>query len=116
MTRMKRCLLLLLAITICVSIGLAQKPAPRASSVSSSKPDPKSWVEFSSPEGRFSILFPGTPIRNHDPIDTRAGSVPVHTYTVPSDAAVYVVCYSDMPGGIASPDLTTRMLDGGRDR
>jgi TonB family protein len=76
----------------------------------------KVWKEFKSPEGRFSILLPETPLKNDDPIETRVGNVPTHTYFVFEDTSVYIILYADMPAGRPDPGQTKPMLDAGRDR
>jgi hypothetical protein len=65
------------------------------------------WKPFSSQEGRFRILMPGTPMQDKTPVNTRAGSIPVNVFAVVRPEAFYLVAYSDFPKAITldSPEV-----------
>ena len=73
------------------------------------------WGPFSSPEGNFSILMPGTPSHATNAVNTAVGTIDMHMYSRElGNNTAYAVIYSDYPEFItrASPD---KVLDGGRD-
>ncbi len=64
------------------------------------------WKEFSSQEGGFKVLLPGTPTQTKDKVNTRNGSIPTNVFVVGrQNEAVYVVGYADFPKNIS---LTSR--------
>ena len=91
-------------------------PVQFASQTSRQEGNSTTWKEFSSIEGRFSVLLPGTPSLDVTQIDTRAGQVPNYAYALATDAAVFVIMYSDMPAYSSEPARQREMLDAGRDR
>ena len=99
---------LLVALLACSVI--AQDPPPAAREYS-----PNTWKEFTSKEGRFSVLFPGTPTKNDRNLDTPAGPVPTHGFLVQSDVSVYYLSYSEFPNvGRLTPQDQKEMLDSSR--
>lgn len=76
---------------------------------------PVAWREFSSVEGNFAVMMPGTPAYEKKDTATAVGPIDMHMFTlnIKRDAA-YIVMYSDYPEIVtkAPPD---RILDGGRD-
>jgi hypothetical protein len=58
----------------------------------------KNWKRFSSDEGKFSVLFPGTPEGTNDLIKTSFGEIRMQTFFVWSDIQTeYAVNYNDNP-------------------
>jgi hypothetical protein len=58
----------------------------------------KNWKRFSSDEGKFSVLFPGTPEATNDLIKTSFGEIRMQTFFVWSDIQTeYAVNYNDNP-------------------
>lgn len=56
------------------------------------------WKPFSSPEGGFRVLMPGTPIPGKDNVNTQSGSIPINFFVaVRPEEAFYVVAYADFP-------------------
>jgi hypothetical protein len=53
------------------------------------------WKEFSSPEGKFKVLFPGAPKSETRP----AGPLTLKAHAVELRDGVYVVSYADLPPG-----------------
>ena len=72
------------------------------------------WQEFSSPDGNFAVLMPGTPSYEKQNQSTALGPIDMHMFTlnIRRDAA-YMIMYSDYPEIVtrAKPD---DLLDGGR--
>jgi hypothetical protein len=60
------------------------------------------WKEFSSEEGRFSILIPRIPIQTTETSETNVGEIDQHVFTTIHESITYVVSYSKYP-----QDLTT---------
>jgi hypothetical protein len=72
----------------------------------SSGPNQPSWQEYTNAEGRFHVLFPGTPTRDTVPPPSRlkAGSKPrVVSFTAGTPDATYSVALEDF-GGSESPE------------
>jgi len=76
---------------------------------------PAAWQEFSSADGNFAVLMPGTPSYEKKNSTTALGPIDMHMFTlnIKRDAA-YLIMYSDYP------EIVTRakpedLLDGGRD-
>jgi len=44
-----------------------------------------SWKKFSSPEGRFSVWFPGTPEETTKPLHNLIGEIEAHSFAVKAD-------------------------------
>lgn len=75
-------------------IALTQPPIQVAQSI---------WKPFSSTEGNFSILMPGTPNQAQETINTEIGSVNLNQFIVERpDEARYVVAYLDVPGNLTT--------------
>ncbi|MBK1987830.1 hypothetical protein A0J48_009810 [Sphaerospermopsis aphanizomenoides BCCUSP55] len=57
------------------------------------------WKKFSSPEGKFSILMPGTPTESKQKVNTKNGTVEVNLFTIErqQDEVKYTVAYIDYP-------------------
>jgi hypothetical protein len=70
------------------------------------------FKEFSSPEGRFKVEFPGTPKKTNQ----QAAGIKMTTYTVEEKNGAYVVAFADapIPSGETEAQLRKR-LDGARD-
>jgi hypothetical protein len=60
------------------------------------------WQPFSSTEGSYTVLLPGTPTEENRDVNTQAGSIPVNTrYVVRQNEAFYGVAYSDFPENLS---------------
>ena len=93
------------------SKGVAEKPSPPAH-----KHESQAWKEFSSAEGRFSILFPGTPKSETITENTKLGPVDLRMFYLDTAVAAYMVAYADIPVDPTSHDDVKRLLDAGRDK
>jgi hypothetical protein len=78
------------------------------------------WKPFSSQEGGFRVLLPGTPSQNKDNVNTQVGSIPVNLFFVDRPEAFYGVAYADFPGNTpinsnelnqALPQLASKYID-----
>lgn len=71
---------------------------------------PVHWREFSSPEGRFSVLMPGTPAaETRTPKDQ---PIELHMFTVDQGSKAFMASYFDLAPSSVLPDA---ILDGARD-
>lgn len=68
------------------------------------------WAKFSSPEGRFSILMPGQPLRDDQSKNTQVGKVVMHFFTARSEGGIFIVAFTDYAMGDVK-----RELDANRD-
>ncbi len=100
MKHLTRYSLLFTIFICCAGFSMAQNGKPPRGEVvtsrSSPENDPKSWKEFSSTEGRFTILFPGVPTEAVQPLDSPYGKVDQHGFILKT-SAYYVVTYTDYP-------------------
>ena len=90
-------------------------PASRSSqSESSAKPESvQNWKEYSSVEGGFSVLFPGTPTLHTQEIEAAPGvqfELRIHKV---SNFAEYSVMYADYPIAVGDPGVAKEVLDRG---
>ena len=81
-----------------------------AANAHAQQPQVAQWPRFSSPEGRFSILLPGRPLREDQTKETPVGRVEMHIFTSRTEGGIYVVAYADYAFGDAK-----RELDANRD-
>ena len=77
--------------------------------------DPKSWKAFSSPEGQFTVLMPGTPKEEIQYKQTELGQIEIHLFVLQSSGAAYITSYADFPITATTPEMVEKMLDGARD-
>lgn len=105
-------LLAIIAIGSLICSGQDKPSAPKNQVIP--KDDPAAWKEFSSSEGGFSVLLPGTPIQRIDQVDTRRGKISIVGYVLKTDGAVYFASYSDFVMNSGNPEDAKRLLDGGR--
>jgi TonB family protein len=95
-----QCLLVLTLFVSCASTALAQNGAQRPGEIVTARPwpeySPESWKEFSSKEGRFTILFPGVPQENTHQFDSVYGKL-AETSFILKTFAYYGVAFSDFP-------------------
>jgi hypothetical protein len=82
------------------SLSFAQDNKPQSNEIVTSRPSPEyfpeSWKEFSSKEGRFTLLFPGVPVKNTHHLETPFGKIEEHSFMMKT-FAYYGVAYSDFP-------------------
>ncbi|MBN1811315.1 MAG: hypothetical protein JXA14_05735 [Anaerolineae bacterium] len=70
-----------------------------------------SWKEFTSEEGRFSILLPRTPRQTTETVDTPVGEIDERSFTVIHGSITYIVSYSDYPQNVLSAGDPQAILD-----
>jgi hypothetical protein len=73
------------------------------------------WKEFSSSEGAFSILMPGTPTEQIRTVKKLSGPVNVHMFLVEEGDVAYAVAYSDHPDTFVQERTPDLILDDVRD-
>jgi hypothetical protein len=78
-------------------------------------PQTVDWQKFASNDGRFTVLFPGTPKNETKDVETDAGKVSVHMFYVEYKETAYVAMYTDFPVE-AKDEGIEAALDSGRDR
>jgi TonB family protein len=80
--------------------SVAQDTKPQPGEIITARPSPEyfpeSWKEFSSNEGRFTLLFPGVPAKNTHQLDTPYGKIEEHSFILKT-FAYYGVAFSDFP-------------------
>lgn len=62
------------------------------------------WKEFTSEEGRFSILMPRTPRQTVETVDTPVGEIDEYAFTVIHGNITYIARYSDYPRNVLTND------------
>ena len=72
--------------------------------------NPVSWKEYSSAEGRFSILFPGTPKEETQSLDVQGAKFELHIHKLKAFAE-YGVIYADYAIPVDDPEVAKRVLD-----
>lgn len=73
------------------------------------------WEKFSSSEGAFSILMPGTPTQQVRTAKTSSGSIDAYMFLVEYRDVAYMVAYSDYPNPMIQESTPKLILDGARD-
>jgi hypothetical protein len=71
-----------------------------------------SWKEYSSAEGRFSILFPGTPKEEVQSVDIQGGQFKIHILNLKA-LSEYGVIYADYPIPVGDSNVAKQVLDSG---
>lgn len=66
---------------------------------------------FTSEEGGFSILMPGTPAKEIVNIDTEVGIIPVHSFKSINEHILYSISYSDYPDWYFEEEDATEFLE-----
>ncbi|MHC4743786.1 MAG: hypothetical protein ACYS8Z_17865, partial [Planctomycetota bacterium] len=72
----------------------------------------KPFEEFSSPEGRFTVMMPGEPKRQVRTEHTMVGPINMVIYTAESRKSAFVVSYADYPEQMVREANLKDMLDG----
>ncbi len=72
------------------------------------------WQEFSSPEGNFAVLMPGSPSHEIKQVKTALGALDMHMFSREIRRSAYIIIYSDYPE-IITRAPADKVLDGGRD-
>jgi hypothetical protein len=69
----------------------------------------QSWKEYSSNEGKYSVLMPGTPTNQTRNMNTPTGSITLYASALENNDTGYVVTYNDIPESL-SQVLTPELL------
>jgi len=89
-----------------------QQESPVAQTTES---NPKTWKEFTSKEGFFSILLPGTPVQQVQRVGSQVEPLVYFSYTLQTETHAYYVAYVDFPEVPNDVRGIIKILDGGRD-
>jgi len=73
------------------------------------------WSEFSSAEGAFSVLMPGTPTEETQTEETEMGGIDVHSFTFEEGGVAYLVGYNVFPAAVIEAADPDALLDGACD-
>jgi hypothetical protein len=77
--------------------------------------DNSAKVEFTSPEGDFTVTFPGEPQSSATPVPLPDGSkLSMTTYTVERGDGAFIIAVADYPANLVNAD-TKAVLEGARD-
>ncbi|MEH1918645.1 hypothetical protein [Nostoc sp.] len=97
----------------------ARQPKPRVAVVKPtvSQPVQPQWKLYTPPDGRFTILMPGSPNRNTEYQKTYMGEIALEIFVAqpPKQQVAYIVAYNDFPysyGQMADPQA---VLNNARD-
>lgn len=78
-------------------------------------PEESSWEEYASTEGRFSVLLPGNPSEKVETMNTAAGPIDLHLFSVHGNDFEYSLAYNDYPDSLIQDVGPDAMLDRVRD-
>lgn len=100
-----------LLLTFAFSVTAQDPPAPAKGNT------PDTWKEFTSKEGKFRVLLPGTPQQQDRVLQTPIGAVKTHDFFLQSDVSAYYLSYAEFPNvGALTPQENKEMLDSSRNR
>jgi hypothetical protein len=117
-----RTLVLIAIITIVSFPSLSQEGGKPSSPIAPQEPpppaveyNPSAWKVFSSSEGRFTIMFPGTPTEKNNSSNITGGRVANHEFTLKT-TAFYGISYTDFPVDVEQEAaIRKQILDAVRD-
>lgn len=112
--RITRIALLVIALTTSTFSCFAQTGTSSATPPPAAEYNPKAWKEFSSAEGRFSVLLPSVPTERVELHDSPVGKLEVHNFTLRTFAE-YGVMYVEYPPNIEEEGNVRAFLDNIRD-
>jgi hypothetical protein len=122
MTRYSTCGLLFSLLIFVSSAGFcfaqansaSTTPPPQVPPSTAAEYGSQAWKEFTSTDGRFTILFPGSSREETRPLDTPVGKFELHIHKLHTFAE-YSVMYADYPPPISDddPEVARRVLDNG---
>lgn len=102
------CLLFTLSFGCVAQAGAQDSPAVN-------EYDSKAWKEFSSRDGGFSVLLPGTPVAHTQTSEYDGGKVEAHVFAWRGTYSGYGVTYFDVPRGGDGTKTASDFLAGGVD-
>ncbi len=119
---MKRLAILITLLVLFVTSAVAQRPptltdddieSPKTKTEEKGKPTSASlpvgkadsaWTEFSSPEGGFSVKWPGKPLEKSQKVDTDSGQLDQKMFALEKNGVGYGVVYFDLPAPVRSAE------------
>ena len=78
------------------------------------QPESGTWVKVAPANSGFSVLIPGKPAEQAQPVAGHQG-LENHLLTLETEIGGYVVSYLEFPDDVTDPDLIKLMLDRGRE-
>src|SRR4030042_4579780 len=72
------------------------------------------WKEFSSANGKFSVMMPGEPQEQHETVKTAVGPVDLYMHILDVGTSAYIVGYSDYPEDLIKNSEVNILLEGAR--
>lgn len=75
----------------------------------------QSWKEYSSADGQYSVLMPGTPTEKMQNRNTAAGDITAHAALLDKTPVVYMVMYNDYPEQVMQGGSPSQILENARD-
>lgn len=116
MKYLARLSLLLLVPLACGISCLAQdsKQSIEPSTSSTAEHNLDSWKEFLSPEGHFTVSFPGIPQEQYQPLNLQSSQIDMHRYRFSTSNVIYVITYVDYSYPLENPDTVKTYLDSTR--
>lgn len=113
--------LVLLAALLAACGGGAPEPTA-APAGPTPTPDPLAgWIDYSAPDGSFTVRLPGEPDVEEQTVPTEAGDIQVTMYLFENDDRAVILGHNEFPAAIAEliaggdDAIIQSMLDGGRD-
>jgi hypothetical protein len=103
----KKIILLSVLVSLNFITVLAQEPAVV-------HPESSPWVKASPPNSGFSVLIPGKPVEQAQPVEGHPG-LESHILTLDTALGGYVVLYLELAEDITDPEQIKLMLDKGRE-
>jgi hypothetical protein len=73
------------------------------------------WKSFSPKDAAFSILFPGPPTEQKNPVKTPSGTIDIYLCEVVTTEGKYVVSWSEFPADSIKPNTEDQRLNNARD-
>jgi hypothetical protein len=102
----KKTILLSVFVSLSFITALAQEPAVV-------HPESSPWVKAAPPNSGFSVLIPGKPAEQAQPVEGHQG-LENHLLTLETEIGGYVVSYLEFADEVTEPDLVKAILDRGR--
>ena len=78
------------------------------------KKEKEPLIEYSSDQGRFSVLMPGNPKKDTHSIQSPIGTIVLYSFSVEKADIVYTVAYIDYPGSAVKRMDPDQLLDNAR--
>jgi hypothetical protein len=98
-----------------LAVALAGAGAAMATATAETPPGERAWKDFISPDGRFTVQFPGTPKQASQTQTTKLGPLDAKVFLLELPDGLYAVWYVDYPREALARNRPDELLDGARD-